>query len=105
MKIADILRHKGATVATIAPSGAVDDLLQALAEHNVGALVVTDGDAVVGIVSERDIVRRLHGRGAALLTDTVGDIMTALVHSCSSRDGLDAVAETMRNRRIRHMPV
>ena len=105
MKIADILRYKGAEVATIAPSGAVDELLQALAEHNVGALVVSDGSAVVGIVSERDIVRRLHARGAAILTDPVSDIMTAPVVSCSSHDGVDTVAETMTNRRIRHMPV
>jgi CBS domain-containing protein len=105
MNIADILRHKGAAVATITPSGAVGEMLQALAEHNVGALVVSDAGVVVGIVSERDIVRRLHTRGAQLLADPVSEIMTAPVVSCGSQDSVDTVAETMTNRRIRHMPV
>jgi CBS domain-containing protein len=109
MKISDILRHKsttmGGTVITIAPTGAVTELLAALAEHRIGALVVVDADAVVGIVSERDIVRRLHDRGASVLDATVADIMTSPVLSCSSRDTVDSVADTMTERRIRHMPV
>jgi CBS domain-containing protein len=109
MKISDILRHKsttmGGAVITIAPTGAVTELLAALAEHRIGALVVVDADAVVGIVSERDIVRRLHDRGASVLDATVADIMTSPVLSCSSRDTVDSVADTMTERRIRHMPV
>jgi CBS domain-containing protein len=109
MKISDILRHKattsGAAVVTIAPSGAVTDLLAQLAEHNIGAVVVGDGNEVAGIVSERDVVRRLNERGAAILESTVGDIMTTTVVSCSSQDAVDSVAETMTERRIRHMPV
>jgi CBS domain-containing protein len=105
MKISDILRHKGSTVVTIAPTGAVAVLLAQLTEHNVGALVVLDGDTVVGIVSERDVVRRLHERGAGLLDATVGDIMTPSVVSCRPQDSVDSVAETMTERRIRHMPV
>lgn len=109
MKISDILRHKattsGATVVTIAPTGPVKDLLAALAEHNIGALVVVDGDTVVGIVSERDIVRRLNDRGASILDAAIADIMTSPVLSCSSKDSVDSVAATMTERRIRHMPV
>ncbi|MDP9091529.1 MAG: CBS domain-containing protein [Actinomycetota bacterium] len=105
MKISDILRHKGSSVATIAPSGAVSEVLAQLAEHNIGALVVLDGTEVVGIVSERDVVRRLHERGAEVLDLTVGDIMTTSVVSCGSHDSVDSVAETMTERRIRHMPV
>ena len=109
MNISDILRHKattkGATVVTIAPSGAVKELLAALAEHSIGALVVVDGDQVVGIVSERDVVRRLDDRGASILDSTVADIMTTSVVSCSSQDSVDSVAATMTERRIRHMPV
>jgi CBS domain-containing protein len=105
MKISDILRHKGSNVVTIAPSGAVPQMLAALAEHNVGALVVVDGAKVVGIASERDIVRRLAELGAELLEVTVGDIMTTTVVSCGSHDSVDSVAETMTERRIRHMPV
>lgn len=105
MKISDILKHKGTAVVTIPPTGAVSDLLAALAEHNVGALVVSDGTDVVGIVSERDVVRRLNERGPDLLNATVADIMTAQILSCSSHDSVDSVAETMTERRVRHMPV
>ncbi len=105
MNITDILRHKGSAVMTIAPSGAVTELLTQLAEHNIGALVVVDGATVVGIASERDVVRTLHELGAGLLEATVGDIMTSTVVSCGSRDSVDSVAETMTERRIRHMPV
>ena len=112
MRISDILRHKAttstgssATVVTITPSGAVTELLAALAEHSIGALVVVDGDTVVGIVSERDVVRRLNDRGAAILDATVADIMTSPVLSCSSQDSVEGVASTMTERRIRHMPV
>ena len=105
MKISDILRHKGSAVVTIAPTAPVPELLQKLAEHGIGALVVTDGAHVVGIVSERDVVRRLHDRGAGVLTATVAQIMTAAVVSCASFDAVDDVATTMTDRRVRHMPV
>jgi len=109
MRITDVLRHKGNTVATIAPDALVGDLLALLEEHNIGAVVVTErgsnADNVVGIVSERDIVRRLNARGAALLTATVGEIMTSTVFSCAPSDTVDSLAETMTERRIRHVPV
>jgi CBS domain-containing protein len=109
MNISDILRHKsserGAAVVTIAPSGTVKELLGLLAKHRIGALVVLDGDQVAGIVSERDIVRSLNARGAPVLDGTVADIMTSPVLSCSSHDSVDAVAATMTERRIRHLPV
>jgi CBS domain-containing protein len=105
MKISDILRYKGSTVHTIAPASPVTDLLAQLAEYRVGALIVADGKQVAGIVSERDVVRRLHERGAAVLDSSVADLMTNAVHTCSSHDSVDSVAETMTERRIRHMPV
>ncbi|MDT4942416.1 MAG: hypothetical protein QOJ34_2505 [Pseudonocardiales bacterium] len=109
MKISDILRHKStdgrAEVATIAPAETVSALLAILAEHNVGALVVMQDDAVVGIVSERDVVRRIAERGAELLESPVESIMSSDVVSCSSQESVDSVAETMTERRIRHMPV
>ena len=105
MKISDILRHKGSDVVTTAPSGAVTDLINQLAGHGVGALVVTEGSKVVGIVSERDVVRRLAERGADVLTATVGDIMTSGVVACAPGDDVDQVAATMTERRIRHVPV
>lgn len=111
MNISDILRHKSAdptrdsAVLTIAPVETVMTLLDALAEHNVGALVVVEDADVAGIVSERDVVRRLAERGAQMLDATVSEIMSTEVVSCSSKDKVDSVAATMTERRIRHMPV
>jgi CBS domain-containing protein len=109
VNISDILRHKhstsGADVVTIEPTDTVATLVAKLAEHNVGALLAVEGDRVVGIVSERDVVRRIAERGAPVLDVTVGQIMTTSVVSCASTDSIDSIAETMTERRIRHMPV
>ncbi len=67
MRIADVLRTKGAAVATITPETSVSGLLNELAMNNIGAMVVVSGDGVVGIVSERDVVRKLHEHGVELL--------------------------------------
>jgi CBS domain-containing protein len=106
MKISDILRQKdNATVVTIAPDRPVTELLAALAEHKIGAVVVTDGDQVRGIASERDVVRRLNDRGHAVLDGAVADLMTALVVTCRPDDDVDEVAALMTERRVRHVPV
>jgi CBS domain-containing protein len=105
MLISDLLRHKNPVVITIAPAQPVAELLRLLAEHHIGAVVVTEADAIVGIISERDIVRRLDRDGAAALTGAVADLMTTSVISCLASDPVDAVATIMTERRIRHMPV
>jgi CBS domain-containing protein len=109
VKISDILRWKADTttsdVFTVAPNGTVPELVRALAEHNVGALLVMDGDGVSGVVSERDVVRALAADGPAALERTVHDLMTTTPVTCSSGDSIDSIAETMTERRIRHMPV
>ena len=105
MKISDIVRHKGSDVVTITPADSVRELLTRLAEYNVGALVVIDGEAVVGIVSERDVVRRLHSDGDAVLSANVGSLMTSTVRSTFLDESVDSVAEAMTEKRIRHMPV
>ena len=109
MKIADILqnksRHSGSDVVTTTPTETVRELLSLLAREDIGAVVVRDGEAVTGIVSERDIVRRLHERGAAVLDAPVAKIMTTVVVSCAPGDDIDDVAGVMTDRRIRHMPV
>ena len=80
MRISDVLGRKGSLVATVRPTTTINDALDKLAEHNIGALVVTDADgAIVGIVSERDIVRALPARGAEILAAAVSEIMTATV--------------------------
>ena len=107
MLIADVLRGKiaGSTLATTAPSATVGELLGLLAQYNVGALPVVDGGQLVGIVSERDVVRQLHERGRDLLDARVGDIMSADVVTCSPRDRAADLARVMTDRRIRHLPV
>lgn len=106
MRISEILRSKGGTVATVPPTATVREVLGVLAEHNIGALVVSaDGAAIDGIVSERDVVRRLHERGAAVLEAPVSSIMTADVRTCTPQDEVDDVRRTMTDHRIRHLPV
>jgi CBS domain-containing protein len=109
MRISDILRHKAdsgrAGVFTLAPGDSVATLVQTLATRNVGAIIVLDAGGVAGIVSERDVVRHIADTGAELLQRTVGEIMTSTVLTCSVHDSVDSVAETMTERRVRHMPV
>ena len=105
MRIADVLKSKGNEVATVAPSTTVAELLALLAEYNIGAVPVVDGDAVVGIVSERDIVRRLHSSGTGLLETATSEIMSTHVTSCAPGDQVADLARIMTERRFRHMPV
>jgi CBS domain-containing protein len=95
--------HQG--VLTIAPTATVRELVAMLADNNVGALVVSsDGSAVDGIVSERDIVRRLVG-DVGVLELTVAEIMTTTVHTCAPGDGVSELMHQMTELRIRHVPV
>jgi CBS domain-containing protein len=108
MRIVDVLNAKSQRdVITIAPGATVRELVALLAEHNVGALVVsTDGRSLAGIVSERDVVRRLDGAsGDATLDLTVADIMTSEVETCDGEAPLDLLMQVMTAQRIRHVPV
>ncbi|NBE93599.1 CBS domain-containing protein [Nonomuraea sp. KC401] len=106
MLIGTILRGKGSEVTTVTPAATVRELLAKLAEHNIGAVVVSsDGSVIEGIVSERDVVRRLHDRGAAVLDDPVSAIMTAEVHTVGPGENVESLRRTMTTERVRHMPV
>ncbi|MGV8909365.1 MAG: CBS domain-containing protein [Propionicimonas sp.] len=106
MKIDDIIRKKGADVVTIAPAATVSDLVDLLAKHNIGAVVVSDdGVTIGGIVSERDVVRRLATQGPDVLAKAVSTIMTADVKTCGVEDSLESTAQTMTYGRFRHLPV
>src|SRR3569833_542413 len=106
MRISEILRSTGGEVATIDPGADVRALLSLLAEHNIGAVVVsTDGETIEGIVSERDIDRRLGESGAGLLGEPVSSIMTATVRACEPSDLVEDLRATMTAHRIRHLPV
>lgn len=105
MRISDILRGKGADVVTITPETSVRQLLNVLAQHNIGAAVVSrDGVTIQGIVSERDVVRRLT-TGTDVLDHTVSAIMTDQVHTCEPHDTVDELMRLMTQQRIRHVPV
>ncbi|MFD1539879.1 CBS domain-containing protein [Nonomuraea guangzhouensis] len=106
MLIGTILRGKGSDVTTVAPEATVRELLAKLAERNIGAVVVSaDGVTITGIVSERDVVRRLHDRGAAVLDQPVSAIMTSEVRTVGPHDNVDELRRTMTTHRFRHMPV
>ncbi|HYO00799.1 MAG TPA: CBS domain-containing protein [Mycobacterium sp.] len=105
MRIADVLKNKGAGVLTIAPDTLVSDLLGGLVTRNVGAMVVVGPNGLVGIVSERDIVRMLHEHGAGALGRPVADIMTSEVITCSPDDSVDSLSGLMTTHRVRHVPV
>ncbi len=105
MLIAEILRAKGYGVATVSPETVVAQLLTKMARHNIGAVVVTENRGVAGIVSERDVVRRLEERGAELLSAPVSEIMTAGVITCTTSDTDDALTVLMTENRVRHVPV
>ncbi|GAB2969809.1 CBS domain-containing protein [Actinosynnema sp. NPDC050801] len=105
MRIADVLRNKGSAVATVESRASVAELVAALAEHNVGAMVVMGPEGVTGIVSERDVVRKLNDRGGELLGAPVSEIMTSEVFTCTPRDSVDSLTVLMTEQRIRHVPV
>ncbi len=105
MRIRDILQTKGSDVVVIAPDSSVRDLVALLRHHNLGAVIVsTDGTTMVGIVSERDVVRRL-ATDADVLSARVADVMTEVVHTCRPEDSVDSLMATMTDHRIRHLPV
>jgi CBS domain-containing protein len=106
MRVRDVVTAKpDHQVITITPDASVQDLVRLLSEHNVGALVVSsDGTLVEGIVSERDVVRRLH-LNPDVLTERVAEIMTGDVHTVDSSQSLDELMSAMTQRRIRHVPV
>ena len=106
MRISDVLRVKGTQVVTVTPDTRVRRLLAVLAEHGIGAVVVShDGTAVDGIASERDIVRALAQRGAAVMSEPVTAICTTEVHTVTPQTPIEEVMLMMTERRVRHAPV
>ncbi|OLT15026.1 histidine kinase [Serinicoccus sp. CUA-874] len=103
MRVADLIKKKGSTVATLPATATLAELLEVLDDHKIGAVVVLDGEDVAGIVSERDVVHHLRGgagSGAAL-----SELMTTSVQTCTMDDDLTHLATTMTQGRFRHLPV
>lgn len=110
MKVADILKDKGTRIITVRLREPIETAVQILARENVGALVVkdvcrTEGNVVVGMFSERDVVRALVDKGPKVLQMTVEELMSKTIISCSPDDDLDDVIELMDRHQIRHLPV
>ncbi|MFL5295711.1 MAG: CBS domain-containing protein [Phenylobacterium sp.] len=105
MLVSQILRSKGDTVFTVAPSETIAAVAGLLHSRRVGALVVLDAERVAGIVSERDVVRGMAEHGAATLGQPVSSIMTKDVLYADPGETVDALLARMSDRRIRHLPV
>src|SRR5258708_28286437 len=106
MRISDVLRVKGGQVVTVTPDTDVRHLLTVLAEHRIGAVVVShNGTSVEGIVSERDIVRALAERGGAVMSEAITAIYTAEVHTVTPETPLEEAMRIMTEHRVRHAPV
>jgi CBS domain-containing protein len=106
MDVDGILRAKGATVVTIRPDATIGELVRGLRDERIGAMVVSeDGRLVLGIISERDVVRGLADHGPRIMEAPVADLMTRNVVVCSPRDTVKQVMAEMTRRRVRHLPV
>jgi CBS domain-containing protein len=106
MTVKRILLNKGTDVLTIEPTAPLSAAVKILSERRIGALVVTGADRrIVGIISERDIVRALGARGAQVLDAPVSEVMTRKVVTCSERDTTAELMEQMTAGKFRHLPV
>lgn len=106
MSVSKILASKGKAVITVDPGHSLQQAAALLAEHRIGAVVVTGADnTIAGILSERDIVRALANGGAAALQDRVADHMTRRVVTCMAASPIPQVMEMMTSGKFRHVPV
>jgi CBS domain-containing protein len=103
--VRDILQSKGRDVLSIAPEATVYEALKIMAEKNVGALIVLEGESVAGIMSERDYARKviLHGKSSREMR--VGEIMTAKIYYVRPEQDIHECMEEMTDKHVRHLPV
>lgn len=106
MTVKTLLSVKGSKVVTIGPTASLDEAIATLAQHRIGALVVLGADQrVIGILSERDIIRVLSERGAGALKEPLAQTMTREVVTCEETDSVSDIMERMTHGRFRHIPV
>ena len=106
MRVSKVLKTKGSAVATVTRQTTVRQAVAELARHQIGALVVSsDGARIEGIVSERDVVRRLDDQPDTLLDAPVSQIMSGTVETCSPDDDVVSLMSVMTEGRFRHLPV
>ena len=106
MIVGMILETKGRNVVTIGAKATIGEAVAELAGRKIGAIVVVEGiDRIVGIISERDVVRAVAQKGADVLSEPVGSIMTREVMTCSDQETINEVMTRMTRGRFRHLPV
>ena len=106
MSVSEILKTKGTNVVTIQPSAGIEAAAKVLRDHKFGALIVADkGGSMLGIISERDIIRVVGDMGPKGLSLKVEDIMTRNVYTCKSTDGVADLMQLMTKYRVRHVPI
>jgi CBS domain-containing protein len=103
--IGTLLHHKGSTVWTIAASATVFEAIQFLAEKNIGALPVMEGDRLIGIFSERDYTRKIALEGKSSRATSVREIISTAVVAVTSHHTIEDAMRLMTEKRIRHLPV
>ena len=106
MNVATILKHKGSDIVSISPEISLQEAVHILAERRIGAALVLDaGHKILGILSERDVVRAVSAHGPACLTRSVSSAMTSSVQTCRPTDTIDQLMAQMTAGRFRHVPV
>ncbi|HEV7373011.1 CBS domain-containing protein [Arenibaculum sp.] len=105
MHVAAVLKRKGSHVVSTDPGRTVGDIVEMLADNRIGAVLVLDGGRVVGIVSERDVIRGIAEHGPAVLGHRVDTLMTRDVLHCRPTDTMAELMAVMTERRVRHLPV
>ncbi|MEQ8267941.1 MAG: CBS domain-containing protein [Parvibaculum sp.] len=105
MNVAAILKAKGSDVVTVNPTVTLSAIAVLLSERRIGAVVVMQDKKVLGIVSERDVVKAVARSGAQALSAPVRDVMTARVITCGLNDSIDELMDSMTMGRFRHLPV
>ena len=103
--VLDVILSKGDTVHSITPAESVIDAVHKMNQFKIGCLMVMQGDQVMGIFTERDVLRRVIGEGRSVQDVTVGEVMTTEVVCCGPNVDLDDVSAIMKTRRVRHVPV
>ncbi|OLP60095.1 inosine-5-monophosphate dehydrogenase [Xaviernesmea oryzae] len=105
MSVKTILDEKGRRVVTVAPDVSLKEAAALLHEHRIGAVVVLDAEAIVGVLAERDVVGAIARYGAQALDLPVSRLMSREVHLCTETTGIHQLMETMNRHRARHLPV
>ena len=103
--LAHVLASKGSTVWAISPGATVYEALRQMADHNVGALLIIEGGAPIGMISERDYARKVVLEGRSSLDTKVAAVMTTPLTRCPSTTSIDAAMALMTRARVRHLPV